>query len=118
MAGDKQILWEILVPTQHKDGRPIHTRFHRVWDGKVRGLSGGLTIMKPVMGQWVSPDESLFKERMIPVRVKCTAEDIDRIADMTAKYYDQEAVMYYAISYVVVIKNYKHKKSKDVPDRR
>ena len=39
-------LWEILVPTIHSsNGKPIRTRFHKVWDKKVREISGGLTIM-------------------------------------------------------------------------
>ena len=50
LAIDKRTLWLILVPTIRNDGRPIRTRFHRVWDGKVRDISGGLTITPPVSG--------------------------------------------------------------------
>lgn len=96
-------LWEIFVPTQNNDGKPFRTRFHRVWDKKVREISGGLTILKPATGQWVSDDDELFKERMIPVRVMCTSEDIVKIADMTKNYYNQLAVMYYKITDEVVI---------------
>lgn len=50
---DKSI-WEILVPTVNNDGKPFKTRFHRVWDSKVRELVGGLTIMQPnIKGEWV-----------------------------------------------------------------
>lgn len=102
-------LWEILVPTVRMDrpDRYFTTRYHRVWDGKVRAIAGGLTILKPVKGEWVAPDGKIFSERMIPVRIACTEKEIDRIADMTAAYYSQMAVMYYKISDYVVIKNYK-----------
>jgi len=101
----ERFLWEILVPTV-MDSKPIRTRFHRVWDSKVREISKGLTILSPARGQWISLDGELFVERMIPVRIACTAEEIERIADMTASYYKQKSVMYYKISDDVVIKNY------------
>lgn len=100
---DHAPLWEILVPTARNDGRPIRTRFHRVWDAQVRDISGGLTVQPPVRGQWVSGDKELFRERMIPVRVMCTREQIEAIALMTMEYYEQLAVMYYRISDECVI---------------
>lgn len=99
-------LYEILVPTVRPNGRPIRTRCHRVWDANVRKITGGLTIMTPAKGQWVAPDGELFTERMIPVRIMCTADQIEKIADMTAKYYDQKAVMFYRITEEVRIKHY------------
>jgi len=33
----------------------IKRGFHQTWDAKVRKISGGLTIMKPAKGNWVSP---------------------------------------------------------------
>jgi hypothetical protein len=62
--------------------------------------------MQPAKGQWVSPDDELFVERMIPVRIACTRKEIDTIADITAAFYGQEAVMYYCISSEVCIKHY------------
>lgn len=97
-------LWEILVPTIRNDGRPIKTRFHRVWDEKVRAISGGLTIMPPSKGQWKSPEGSLFVERMIPVRIVATEKQIDQIIDMTLAYYEQLAVLAYKLSDVVKLK--------------
>jgi hypothetical protein len=99
-------LWEILVPTVRNNGKPIRTRFHRVWDNKVREISGGMTILHPVKGQWVSPDNELFAERMIPVRIMCSEAQIKDIADITAAHYEQKAVMYYRLSDKVVIENY------------
>ncbi len=99
-------LYEILVPTVRNNGKPIRTRYHRVWDEKVRKITGGLTIMSPVKGQWVSADQELFAERMIPVRIVCTEENIHRISDMTAKYYEQKAILFYRLSNEVEIKHY------------
>lgn len=61
-------LWEILVPTVRNDGKPYRLRYHKVWDDKVRAISGGLTVMPVAKGQWVYKEE-LFTERMIPVRI-------------------------------------------------
>ena len=102
-------LWEILVPTvMERDGklRPIRTRYHRVWDEQIRAISNGLTILEPAKGQWVSPEGKLFSEKMIPVRIACTEEDIRKIANLTAQYYRQKAVMYYVVSKRVVIQHY------------
>ena len=99
-------LWEILVPCQTNTGTPIRTRQHREWDTRVRRITGGLTVMTPAKGQWVCPDGELFCERMIPVRIAATREQMDVIADMTAAFYDQIAVMFYLISNEVIIKEY------------
>lgn len=97
-------LWEILVPTVRNDGRPFRTRYHRVWDEKVRAISGGLTIMPVAKGQWVSPKGEIFKERMIPVRIVCNEDQINQIIDYSLKYYDQEAIMATKISSQVILK--------------
>lgn len=90
-------LWEILVPTV-MNLKPVRTRYHRVWDKKVREITGGLTILNPVKGQWKADDGTNHIERVIPVRIACTKEEMDEIAKFTAKYYKQKAVMYYLIS--------------------
>ena len=99
-------LWEILVPTIHrKSGKPIHVRFHRVWDKQVETLSGGITIMKPTTtGRWIHKGERI-EERMIPVRIICTEPEIDAIVNLTLVYYDQLAVMAYRISDKVILRN-------------
>lgn len=103
---EKSLLWCILVPTIRNSGKPIRTRFHRVWDEKVRKITGGLTIHAPAKGQWVSKDGESFTERMIPVHIMCAEDQINQIADMTAKYYDQKAVMFFQVSQNVQIKHY------------
>lgn len=98
-------LWEILVPTVSNDGVPFRTRRHREWDSRVRRISGGLTVMPPAKGQWVAPDGELFKERMIPVRIVATREQIEKIIDMTMEFYSQLAVLAYKISDEVILKH-------------
>lgn len=106
---EKPGLWEILVPTvrPNTEGRKFFTtRFHKVWDGKVRAITGGLTIMAPSKGQWVSPDGIIFRERMIPVRIACTSKQIHEVVKMTAEYYQQEVVMAYMVSDQVLMYNH------------
>lgn len=99
-------LWEILVPCVRNDGRPIRVRFHRVWDQKVRNISGGLTIMKPARGQWIDPHAGdLYEERVIPVRFVATREQMEEIVDMTCVYYEQLAVLCYRIADEVVMRD-------------
>lgn len=96
------MLWEILVPTVI-NGKPIRTRYHRVWDHKVHDIAGGMTILRPVKGAWISPTNEKHEERMIPVRIMCDEKTIKEIALYTLDYYKQEAVMYYLISEKSVI---------------
>jgi hypothetical protein len=100
-------MWELLVPTvwPNSEGkRFFRTKFHRVWDRRVRDISGGLTIMAPSKGQWVSPHGTLFTERMIPVRIIATRPQIDEIINFTLQHYSQEAVLCYRISDEVLLR--------------
>ena len=109
----KKCLWEILVPTMRNDGRPIRTRFHKVWDTKVREISGGLTIMPVAKGQWLFKDE-LFQERMIPVRIIATRIQMDVIIDMTLNYYEQLAVLAYKVSEEVILRHANGNTAEDI----
>lgn len=100
------LLWEIFVPTI-RDDKPVRTRSHKEWDARVRKISGGLTILTPAKGQWVSPSGELCEERMIPVRIMCSKAQIEEIADITAEFYKQDAIMYYLISTDCTIRHYK-----------
>jgi hypothetical protein len=92
-------LFEIYVPTVLNSGRPIRTRQHREWDNRVCRITGGLTVYKPVIGQWIDQsDNQLYKERMIPVRILATDEEMKVIAKMTKTFYAQIKVLYYKIS--------------------
>lgn len=87
-------MWEILVPTAGNDGTPFSVRHHRTWDEHVKILAGGMTLLKPVRGTWVDPTSSTeYTERMIPVRIVCTEEQIVEICKETARMYDQVAVL-------------------------
>jgi hypothetical protein len=100
-------LWEILVPTERRlePGKYYTTRYHRVWDNHVRAITGGLTVMAPARGQWINPNTGeLFKERMIPVRIIATRQEIEKVINLTLKYYDQLAVLCYKVSDEVIIK--------------
>lgn len=100
-------MWEILVPTERRlsPGKYYTTRYHRVWDSKVRNITGGLTIMTPARGQWVHPSTGkFFKERMIPVRIIATREEIEKVIDLTLSYYDQLGILCYKISDEVILK--------------
>lgn len=103
-------LWEILVPTERGNGRFYTIRYHKIWDGKVRAISGGLTILHPVKGNWISGAGELFVERMIPVRIACSREQIQKIMDITLNYYNQLAVLAYKVSDECLIK---HRDKKD-----
>lgn len=92
-------MWEIYVPTIKNDGKPIRTRQHREWDKRVRKITGGLTIYKPVIGQWIDvSDGKLYSERNIPVRVVATPKEMKQIGLLTKKFYEQIAILYYKIS--------------------
>lgn len=102
---DTKYLWEILVPCNWNDGRPVRTRHHKEWDKIVRKISAGLTILKPARGQWLSQNNELFEDRMIPVRFISTEKEAKYIANKTIEHYKQLAVLYYKISSECVIHN-------------
>lgn len=100
-------MWEILVPTVRRlsPGKFYTTRYHKVWDSKVREITGGLTIMSPAKGQWLNPTTGeFFNERMIPVRILASREEMEQVINLTLKYYDQLAVLCYKISDEVILK--------------
>lgn len=96
-------LWEILVPqfwnpNDHGIAVAIDDEHHHAWDEHVRSLANGLTILKPVKGQWVSPQGALIKEPMIPVRIVCDDPTMQTIILFTLKHYEQKTVMAYRLS--------------------
>ena len=93
------------------DGKPFRTRYHKVWDKKVEAISGGLTILTPGKGTWVNEGQTV-RERMIPVRIMCTREQIDQIIELTLEYYDQLAVMAYRVSDEIILRHRTAKKGR------
>ena len=99
-------LWELLVPCVMGDNnKPCRLKHHEQFDQYVRKISKGLTILKPVKGQWIDEStENLFKERMIPVRIKCSLRQLHKIMDFAKKHYRQIAIFAYKISDEVIIR--------------
>lgn len=102
-------LYEVLVPTIYGDTmKPIRTRHHKVWDSRVKALSGGLTILSPGKGIWVHEGTD-YLERVIPVRIFCSEDTIKKIVQITLQHYRQKAVMYYVVSNECFIVNAEEK---------
>jgi hypothetical protein len=97
-------MWEILVPASNKELEFTYEH-HKAWDEFVIAVSGGITIMRTGKGQWVSPNNVRFKDRMIPVRIKCTRKQINKIINFTIDHYRQEAVIAYKVSNDVILKH-------------
>lgn len=97
-------LYEILVPTQFQDTRKlVSLKHHREWDDLVLSVAGGMTIIRAAaIGRWISL-EKLYEDRVIPIRIACTQNQIEFIARFTKEHYRQLAVMYYKISDDVII---------------
>ena len=74
----KKELWEVLIPTT-LHGTSILENHHHQWDQFVRGLAGGLTILRTVKGQWISPKQIVVAESVIPVRIICTKSEVKKI---------------------------------------
>ena len=89
---------------------PVRLRHHKKWDEFVRNISGGLTVLNPVKGQWVYSN-NLHNERMIPVRIVCDQDQMNSIADFTCKHYRQIEVLYYCMSAEVHFHRPKTKKT-------
>ncbi len=104
-------MWNILVPAdkpKHFPGKKrwFSIKHHRLWDKKVAAISGGLTIFQPAKGTWISREGEKFEEKVIPVWVSCSREQIEKIMDMTARHYGQLAVLAYQVSDTVLLKYY------------
>jgi len=96
-------LHEILVPTIYGDTvKPIRTRHHKQWDKRVMKISGGITIMSPSKGKWIYKSDE-YPEKVIPVRIMCTDDDMKKIVVITMEHYRQKAVMYCVLSNQVYI---------------
>ena len=101
-------IWEILVPKTWETAKdwssnvPIAT--HKAWDEKVMSITGGMTIMRSARGTWQDLHGDVIEESMIPVRVACTAAQIEEIVQLTLDHYRQDAVMAYKVSSDVIFR--------------
>lgn len=96
-------MWEILVPCEYNTGKPVRKKHHQEWDKVVEKIAGGLTIYRPSLGKWKDKDNQIYHERMIPVRIACTREQIDKIAKFSITHYKQIAILAYKVSDEVTI---------------
>jgi len=112
-----ETIWEILVPknwprrvqNELRISEEIDVDYHFKWDQYVKDLAGGLTILRSAVGYW-NPEKKKMcfpvRERMIPVRIVCDEETIQKIAKFTLEHYRQEEVLAYKISDEVIrVKN-------------
>lgn len=77
---------------------------HYEWDDYVRKVAGGVTIFRSAQGEWVEPETNRrYSERMIPVQVACSREDMLKIATFTKEHYNQKKVFFYEVSNRVFI---------------
>ena len=99
-------LYEILVPAGTEEGNELPLGYHKEWDDYVTSLCGGLTILRSTKGRWIDHrDGQEFSEKMIPVRVYCTRDQLDEIIDFTMEHYVQRAVLAYCVSEEVILRH-------------
>lgn len=91
-------LWEILIPTCSNMGVEYTIEHHKKWDKEAKKISKGITIFSLVKGQWKNPRGKIFSEKMIPVRLRATTEEIKKIGQYTLKHYKQEVTWVYEVS--------------------
>lgn len=103
LFSNKQKMWEIFVPASNKT-LEFSYEHHKKWDEYVKSLAGGLTILRTAKGEWIdNHDGKLYIDRVIPVRIKCSEKNIKKIIKFTIKHYNQEAVLAYKISDMVLL---------------
>jgi hypothetical protein len=96
--------WEIFVPMTTNIGAKIPVEYHRAWDEKVKAISGGLTILRAVKGDWLF-QAKWFKEKVIPCRILATREEMDAVVDITLEHYgDQHCILAYQISNQIIMR--------------
>jgi hypothetical protein len=96
-------MWEVLVPCTFEDNKkPVSYKHHKKFDEYVLKLAGGITIFKPVSGQWFC-DGVTYSDRVIPVRIACNKEKILKIANFAKNHYRQIAIFVYKISDEVIL---------------
>lgn len=96
-------LWEILVPYV-MDGKMVPVFYHQKWDKKVIKITQGLTFATDnPQGKWLDKNGQISGEKMIPVRIACTEDQIKQIMELTLEHYEQEAIFVTLISKKVLI---------------
>ena len=99
----RTVLWEIYVPVRDNAGIDFALEHHKAWDAYVTEISNGLTLLKCVRGLWFDSTKRSYQEEMIPVRIACRSRDIKKIAEFSARHYEQKAIFYYRVSNRVAV---------------
>lgn len=93
-------LYEIQIPVApnlpevficDKNGN-FNQEYHDRFLAKVLTVANGYTALPIVEGAWINGSGKTFIEKMIPVRIFCTDENITEIASFAKRHYDQEAI--------------------------
>lgn len=97
-------MWEILVPASGR-AEKFSYEHHKKWDEFVSQFSNGITVLRGAKGEWKAPDGTVFRDRMIPVRIICSEEEIRKIVHFTIEHYKQEAVLAYELSSNIILEH-------------
>ncbi len=76
----------------NKDGTIFNKAHHGTFIRKVLTVAGGYSWLPEIDGAWVNSHCEVVKEKMIPIRVACTDENIKEIASFAKQHYEQEAI--------------------------
>ena len=90
-------LYEILIPQADNAKRAFSRSHHAKWEGIARDTAGGLSVCPIISGQWIDKGK-VYRERMRPVRIACSARSMRKLADLAKSHYRQISVMYYPVS--------------------
>ena len=90
-------LYEILIPRADNQ-KNIFSRAHNLlWENEARKIAGGLSVCPPIEGQWEN-DGKVYREKMIPVRIACSARKIAKLVNFAKLHFRQLSIMYYPVS--------------------
>ncbi len=99
-----KVMWEILVPASNRKDKFSYDH-HKAWDAFVNQFSNGMTVLRGAKGEWQAPDGTICNDRMIPIRIICTEEEIRKIIRFTIEHYNQEAVLAYQLSDNIILEH-------------
>lgn len=68
------------------------TKHHRIFYKFILNLSKGYSVLNELEGVWQNEKGTIYQEKMIPVRIACTDEQIKEIAEFAKAHYEQEAI--------------------------
>lgn len=99
-------LYEILIPTYDNKGLSFPKEVVTAYLQQVAQLAGGFTATRSgqgdIVGGWVSKDGELHTDFSSPMRVALDSEKLPELLELTAKAFNQKAVMAYVVSPEVI----------------